>query len=118
MEYDPHKPTILRNPNAKKKNNEKVISTNTSSNKTNFGSGKKVHDDDELPKQTLVGKDIGLKISQARLAKKFKQKDVAKYLNMDAGLYQKYENGTAPRNGQILNKLGRYLGVKLTGKGV
>ena len=50
--------------------------------------------------------------------KKFKQKDVAKYLNMDAGLYQKYENGTAQRNGQILNKLGKYLGVKLTGKGV
>ena len=118
MEYDPHKPTVLRNPNAKKKNNEKVISTNASSNKTNFGSGKKVHDDDELPKQTLVGKDIGLKISQARLAKGYKQKDVAKYLNMDAGLYQKYENGTAPRNGQILNKLGRYLGIKLTGKGV
>jgi ribosome-binding protein aMBF1 (putative translation factor) len=117
MENDPHKPTILRNPNAKKKNTEKVISTN-STNKTNFGSGKKVHDDDELPKQTLVGKETGLKISQARLAKGFKQKDVAKYMNMDAGLYQKYENGTAPRNGQILNKLGKYLGIKLTGKGV
>lgn len=116
MEYDPHKPTILRNPNAKKKNTQKVIST--TNNKSNFGSGKKIKDEDELPKQTLVGKETGLKISQARLAKRFKQKDVAKYMNMDAGLYQKYENGTAPRNGQILNKLGKYLGIKLTGKGV
>ena len=117
MEYDNTKPVVLRNPNIKKKT-EKVLTSNTSTNKSNFGSGKKVRDDDELPKQTLVGKDTGLKISQARQAKKFKQKDVAKYMNMDAGLYQKYENGTAPRNGQILNKLGRYLGVKLTGKGV
>ena len=117
MEYDNTKPVVLRNPNNKKKT-DKVLTNNTRSNKTNFGSGKKVKDDEELPKQTLVGKETGQKISNARLAKNLKQKDVAKYMNMDSGLYQKYENGTAPRNGQILNKLGKYLGVKLTGKGV
>ena len=41
-----------------------------------------------------------------------------KYMNMDATLYQKYENGTATRNGTMLNKLGKHLGIKLTGKGV
>ena len=77
-----------------------------------------VNDDDEIPKLNLVGKETGMKISKARLAKNLKQKDVAKYMNMDAGLYQKYENGTAPRNGQVLNKLRKYLGVKLTGRGI
>ena len=113
--FDPE-PIILRNPNAKKKV-EKVASTVKRKNNQNTG-GKKINDNDELPKQILVGKEIGQKISQARLAKGKKQKDVSKYMNMDAGLYQKYENGTAPRNGQILNKLGKYLGVKLTGKGI
>ena len=53
-----------------------------------------------------------------RTAKKYKQVDVAKYLQIHPKDYQKYENGTAVRNGQMLNKLGKYLGVKLTGKGV
>ena len=107
--------TILRNPKNQKET-KKVLS-NTKNN-SNTITGKKLKEDEEIPKQTFVGKDIGLKISQARLTKGYKQKDVAKYMNMDASLYQKYENGTAPRNGQILNKLGRYLGVKLTGKGI
>jgi len=107
--------TILRNPNIKKEKT-KVLS-GKSSNTQNNGSGKKL-DESEIPKVITVGKDIGMKISQARLAKGFKQKDVARHMNMDASLYQKYENGTAKRNGQLLNKLGRYLGVKLTGKGV
>ena len=106
--------TILRN----LKNDKKTSKVLSNSKNNNISTGKKINEDEEIPKQTFVGKDIGLKISQARLAKGYKQKDVAKYMNMDATLYQKYENGTAPRNGQILNKLGRYLGVKLTGKGV
>ena len=72
----------------------------------------------ELPKQKNVGREIGMKMQKARLAKKLKQVDVARRLNMQAALYQKYENGTAPRNGSVLNKIGKILGVKLTGKGV
>lgn len=107
--------TILRNPKLQK-NTVKKINTNKSNSQYN-GNSKKL-DEEELPKLNLVGKDTGMKISQARLAKGYKQKDVAKFMNMDASLYQKYENGTAPRNGQVLNKLGKYLGVKLTGKGI
>tara|TARA_Y100000591_G_scaffold172787_2_gene149216 strand:+ start:6963 stop:7310 length:348 start_codon:yes stop_codon:yes gene_type:complete len=113
---DPNTVTILRNPNAKGKKTIKELSSKSANSQYN-GNSKKL-DEEELPKLNLVGKDIGMKISQARLAKGYKQKDVAKYMNMDASLYQKYENGTAPRNGQVLNKLGKYLGVKLTGKGV
>ena len=113
---DPHKVLVLRKHNVKK---ETVKTLNTKqANSQNMGNSKKVKDEDEIPKLNLVGKDTGVKIAQARQAKGYKQKDVARYMNMDAGLYQKYENGTAPRNGQVLNKLGRYLGVKLTGKGV
>ena len=112
---------ILRNPKIvkekQKANATKVSRTNTNKS-TTTGSGKKVNDDDELPKQNFVGKSIGMKIQQARTAKGKKQVDVAKYLQIQPKDYQKYENGTAVRNGQMLNKLGKYLGVKLTGKGV
>ena len=80
--------------------------------------GKKLNADDELPKQKTVGHELGMKMQKARIAKKLKQVDVARRLNMQASLYQKYENGTAPRNGSMLNKIGKILGVKLTGKGV
>jgi len=114
---DPYTVTYLRNPNAKKKQTDKKPSNKSANSQNNYNS-KKVNEDENIPKLNLVGKETGMKISQARQAKKFKQKDVANYMNMDSSLYQKYENGTAPRNGQLLNKLGRYLGVKLTGKGI
>jgi ribosome-binding protein aMBF1 (putative translation factor) len=97
------KVTVLRNPTIQKKQT-KIHNNNVKNN------------NEEIPKLNLVGKDIGLKISQARTLKNLKQKEVAKYMNMDISIYQKYENGTAIRNGNILNKLGNYLGVKLNGK--
>ena len=83
MEYDNTKPVVLRNPNNKKA--DKVLTNNTGSNKTNFGSmaGKKLKDDEDYyQNKLLVGKETGLKISKARLAKNLKQKDVAKYVKM------------------------------------
>lgn len=113
--------TYLYNPNAKKKpttvSNSKV-QKNISNKNSNNKSTKKVDPNDELPKLTTVGREIGMKIQQARISKGWKQKMVSDKMNMDASLYQKYENGTALRNGQILNKLGRILGVKFTGKNV
>lgn len=113
---DPNTVIVLRNPKFRNKT-VKTLNKNNS-NKQSINDGKKVNEEDEIPKLNLVGKETGMKISQARLFKNLKQKDVAKYMNMDAGLYQKYENGTALRNGQVLNKLGKYLGVKLTGRGI
>ena len=102
------KVTVLRNPTIQKKQ-IKIHNNNIKNNNIK-------NNNEEIPKLNLVGKDIGLKISQARTLKNLKQKEVAKYMNMDISIYQKYENGTAVRNGTILNKLGNYLGVKLTGK--
>lgn len=112
---DNNKPTIIYNPNAKKTStkvlNKKIV------NKNNVNT-KKINEDDELPKTDKVGRDTGLKIQKARLAKGFNQKMISNKMNMDTTTYQKYENGTAVRNGSILNKLGKLLGVKLTGKDV
>ena len=104
---DPNTVTILRNPNAQKKKTVKELS-NKSANSQYNGNIKKL-ENEEIPKLDVVGKDTGMKISQARLAKGFKQKDVANHMNMDTSLYQKYENGTATRNGQIQKKLGKYI---------
>ena len=100
--------------NAKKNAPKQIVSTSNS----NQYQTKKVIEDGEVHAIQTVGRDIGQKIMQARMAKGWKQKDVANKMNMQPGDYQKLENGSAQRNGQILNKLGRILGVKLTGKGV
>ena len=75
---DPNTVTILRNPNAKGKKTIKELSSKSANSQYN-GNSKKL-DEEELPKLNLVGKDTGMKISQARLAKGYKQKDVAKFV--------------------------------------
>ena len=112
---------ILRKKKTFKDNSEKVATTkkaNSGSATYTTASGKKISDADELPKQNFIGKEIGLKIQQARTAKGWKQKEVAGKLGIQLNDFAKLENGTAIRNGQQLNKLGKILGVKLTGKGV
>ena len=100
-----------------KKEGPKVITkTSNSTGFNSLSSGKKIDDSDELPKQDLVGHEIGLKIEQARLAKNLKQSELAKLLNMQLPMYQTFEKGTAVRNGSVLNQIGTKLGIKLTGK--
>ena len=98
-----------------KKNGTKTAVQVTNSNQYQ---SKKVIEDDDVHKIETVGRNLGQKIMQARTVKGWKQKDVSGKMNMQPAEYQKLENGTAKRNGQQLNKLGRILGVKLTGKGV
>jgi ribosome-binding protein aMBF1 (putative translation factor) len=100
--------------NAKKNASKKVISTTNS----NQYQTKKIIEDDDIHKIETIGRELGQKIMQARVFKGWKQKDVSGKMNMQPSDYQKLENGTAPRNGQQLNKLGRIIGIKLTGKGV
>ncbi len=100
--------------NAKKKGTKTVVPV-TNSNKY---PSKKMIEDDDIHKIENVGHELGQKIMQARATKGWKQKDVSGKMNIQPAEYQKLENGTAKRNGQQLNKLGRILGVKLTGKGV
>ena len=122
MDYTPAKDIIIGNPKliAKKKQDEavKVVKNITNENNNVSVSGKKIRDDDALPQVEKVGIDVGKIIMQARLAKNLKQVDLAKQLNITPDIIRDHENGTAVKNGYLLNRLGRILGVKLTGKGV
>jgi ribosome-binding protein aMBF1 (putative translation factor) len=122
MDYTP-KDIILGNPKLiakkKKEDAEKVVKVNGTSNV--LLSGKKINDEDELPKLDKVGLDMGKIIMQARLAKKnqrLTQADLAKQLNITPDIIRDHENGSAPRNGELLNRIGKILGVKLTGKNI
>ncbi len=117
------KDIIIGNPaliaKKKKEEAEKVVKINVVSNV--LLSGKKINDDDELPKLDKVGLDMGKIIMQARLAKKnqrLTQADLAKQLNITPDIIRDHENGSAPRNGALLNRIGKILGIKLTGKNI
>jgi putative transcription factor len=114
------KTIVLINPKlTAKKLKEEGIKINIGVNNTNNNytvSGKKITDDEEIPISDKVGKDLGMKIQQARLAKNIKQIDLAKQLNITPDIIRDYENGTAIKNGNLLNKMSKLLGVKLTGK--
>ncbi len=122
MNYTPANDIVIGNPKliAKKKNEEalKVATTKINTNVNVSVSGKKIKDDDELPQVEKVGIDIGKIIMQARLAKNLKQVDLAKQLNITPDIIRDYENGSAPRNGTLLNRIGKALGIKLTGKNI
>ena len=120
MDYTPGKDIIIGNPKliAKKKQEDmiKVASNKTNNNVNLSTSGKKISDNDELPQVDKVGIETGKIIMQARLAKNIKQVDLAKQLNVLPDIIRDYENGSAIRNGTLLNKIGKILNVKLTGK--
>jgi len=63
-----------------------------------------------------VNRKLSTTISTARTAKGMKQKDLATKINVLPALIQKYENGQAIPDQQVINKLQRVLGIKLTGK--
>jgi putative transcription factor len=52
-------------------------------------------------------------LMQARMAKKWSQKDLAKAAQLPVHTIQTYENGKAIPNGQVVSKLNRVLGVQL-----
>jgi ribosome-binding protein aMBF1 (putative translation factor) len=102
------KDIVLKNPALRAKKLENSTKQ-TFINETT--SGKKITDDDELPVSDKVGIDIGKQIMQARLAKNLKQADLAKQLNMTPDVIRDYENGSAIRNNNILNKIKRALNI-------
>ena len=63
-----------------------------------------------------VNRKLSTAISSARTAKGMKQKDLATKINVLPALIQKYENGQAIPDQQVINKLQKVLKVKLTGK--
>ena len=69
--------------------------------------------DNENTKVKTVSKEVGDLIRNKRVSKNMTQKQLASLVNMTQSSLQKYENGTAVSDNQILIKLGRKLGVNL-----
>ncbi len=73
----------------------------------------KLEDSDDVYKHNTVSTELKKAITQARMAKKMTQKQLAQSINERAEVIQEYENGKAIPNPQVLNKLDRALGIHL-----
>ena len=60
-----------------------------------------------------TNKELKLAIQQARIAKKWSQKELATQLNTTIQIISQYENGKAIPNNAFISKLEKKLGVKL-----
>tara|TARA_B100001250_G_scaffold39475_2_gene31442 strand:- start:6129 stop:6491 length:363 start_codon:yes stop_codon:yes gene_type:complete len=67
----------------------------------------------ELGTHKKVGKETGLTIQRARVAKKYTQKDLANLINVSSDIISSYESGKAIPDHKIMQKLRRVLSVKL-----
>ena len=70
-------------------------------------------DNTEETRHQSSGKALGAAIMQARVAKKWAQKDLATKINEKAQIVQQYEQGSAIPNPQIIQKLERALNCRL-----
>ncbi len=114
MDYNPAKDINIGNPKLIAKKKQEEASKICDNGKCNINlnssvSGKKIKDDDELPVSDKVGIEIGKTIMQARLQKNLKQSDLAKQLNITPDIIRYYENGSAIRNGDLLNRIGKQI---------
>lgn len=81
---------------------------------TPTGAGmKKLEDSTEEFKHDKINLNLSKAITQARLAKKMTQKDLATAINEKPQVIQEYEAGKAIPNHQIINKLDKALGIHL-----
>ena len=70
-------------------------------------------DETMLGTHKKVGKETGLTIQRARVAKKYTQKELANLINVSSDIISSYELGKAIPDPKIMQKLRRVLGVKL-----
>ena len=70
-------------------------------------------DETVLGTHKKVGKETGLTIQRARVAKKYTQKDLANLINVSSDIISSYESGKAIPDHKIMQKLRRVLSVKL-----
>jgi len=75
---------------------------------------KKLDNETETFNIVKSGLTLGKEIQQGRSNKNLTQKQLATMLNEKPQVIQQYENGQAIPNPQIINKLQKALGVKLT----
>ena len=109
MNEDDFKPIIL-NP---KKTPVHVVAPKPISSTGATNTVKKVVNDDGeidiLP--VMVDKKFGQQIQQARMKKNLTQEQLARAIALPANLINKYEKGTAIRNGAQVSKIKRFLEI-------
>jgi putative transcription factor len=76
---------------------------------------RKLDEETEDFRHAQVSLSMGKRIQQARLAKKWTQKDLAQRINEKSTVINDYENGRAIPNNQIISKIERALGCQLRG---
>ena len=67
----------------------------------------------EIGTHKKIGKETGLTIQRARVAKQYTQKDLAGLINVSTDIISSYELGKSIPDHNVMQKLRRVLGVKL-----
>lgn len=108
------KPTTvdIRKGNISTTNKDGKLNT---SNILNFDKDKtkKIDKEEETFKHQKVSLNMGKKISNARNDKKLTQKEFANLLSLPLKIIQEYESSKAIPNHLIINKMEKFLGIRL-----
>tara|TARA_B100000287_G_scaffold262270_1_gene246769 strand:- start:221 stop:577 length:357 start_codon:yes stop_codon:yes gene_type:complete len=115
--YQDWDPVIIRGKVDKTKEKEKYVKFFGQEiklpNKNPGKSREQKLEETEIGTHKRVGKETGLTIQRARVAKKYTQKELANLINVSSDIISSYESGKAIPNHKIMQKLRRVLGVKL-----
>ena len=119
LDHQDWKPVTLHRTYTANEALKKAQRTGTSTTlhkQTNSGTINSRKLDNETENFNIVksGLTLGKEIQQGRNNKNLTQKQLATILNEKPQVIQQYENGQAIPNPQIINKLQKALGVKLT----
>jgi putative transcription factor len=99
-----------------KKKRQGETETRSKFDGTHSSAMRKLDDANEVQKPQRINPAVRTKIVQARAAKKMTQKDLAMKAQITPALVQQYEAGKVKADVNILRKMERALGTKLTGK--
>lgn len=123
MSHQDWKPVVLRKSTSQlKRSEQKNVSSGNivkryggGQNKQTINTSSISYDEDHVPKDK-VSLTLRTQIQQARVAKGLTQKQLSTKCNLQASIIKDYEAGLAIPNSQILNKLRKVLGCKLSKK--
>ena len=96
----------------KKKTQIEIENKKASTLRISQSAKKTVENPDSFQIKRVTGK-MGKQISAGRVAKKLSQKQLAIMTNLPQKTIQDYESGKAKIDGKIINKLNRFLNIKI-----
>ena len=111
--------TILRNNHKKKEDKNRAVrngnceSKKKNTNLENIIKKKKLDYNNDADKHCTISKTQARLIIDARVAKKWKQTDLASNINETVKVINDYECGKAIQDSKIMNKLEKKLDIKL-----